>query len=110
MATKTEIYKAWLAHTGDATYQNAEFIIEDNAVAWFDNSSAYFGQYDTYAELAEALLDESGAVDEVLGKVDDSLAPYITFDYEMYGRDLDLGGDLWSEEIDGETHWYWSNY
>jgi hypothetical protein len=111
MATKAEIYKAWVEYTGDTTYQDAEFSDEDNAEAWFDNSGAYFGQYDNYTELAEAVVDDSGMADDFWqGRSDHSLAPYFKFDYEQYGRDLDLGGELWSTEIDGDTHWYWPNY
>jgi Antirestriction protein (ArdA) len=107
----TAIYKAWLARTGDTTYEDAGNEDENNAEAWLSSSGAYFGQYDNYTELAEALVDDSGAVEDFWHERDNhSLAPYFKFDYEQYGRDLDLGGDLWSEEIDGKTHWFWSNY
>jgi hypothetical protein len=111
MATKAEIYTAWVEYTGDTKYQDEQFTDEENAEIWLSESGAYFGQYDGYTELAEAIVDDSGTIDDFWHERDNhSLAPYFKFDYEQYGRDLDLGGDLWSTEIDGETHWFWSNY
>ena len=111
MATKAEIYTAWVEYTGDTKFEDAEFSTEENAEVWLSESGAYFGQYDGYEELAHAVVDDSGMGDDFWkDKEDHSLAPYYFFNYEMYGRDLDLGGDVWSTEIDGETHWFWSNY
>jgi hypothetical protein len=111
MTEITAIYKAWVEYTGNTMYEDAEHSDDNNAEAWLSSSGAYFGQYDDYTELAEAIVDDSGmASDFWEGRSDHSLASYFKFDYEQYGRDLDLGGDLWSTEIDGKTHWFWSNY
>jgi hypothetical protein len=114
MTTMTEItaiYKAWVEYTNDTKYEDADNEDENNAEAWLSSSGAYFGQYDNYIEIAEALVDDSGAVDDFwAGKDDHSLAPYFKFDYEQYGRDLDLSGDIWALEVEGKTHWFWSNY
>jgi hypothetical protein len=117
----TAIYKAWVKYTGNTKYEDPENSDDINAEAWLSSSGAYFGQYDNYVELAEAVVDDSGmASDFWQGREDHSLASYFKFDYEQYGRDLDLGGDLWSTEVEvpigtaghtmKQTHWYWSNY
>ncbi len=114
MTTMTEItaiYKAWVEYTGDTKYEDADNEDENNAEAWLSSSGAYFGQYDNYIEIAEALVDDSGAVvDFWESRSDHSLAPYFKFDYEQYGRDVDLSGDIWALEVEGKTHWFWSNY
>ena len=53
-----------------------------------DFQDKYRGEYDSFADLAEQLLDEIGDLDQI----PEHLRGY--FDYEAYGRDLCLGGDF----------------
>ena len=63
-----------------------------------DFDERYRGQYDSFTELAEQLLDETGELEAI----PENLRYY--FDYEAYGRDLQLGGDFC--EQDG--HYFWN--
>lgn len=63
-----------------------------------DFDERYRGQYDSFTELAEQLLDETGDLEAI----PENLRYY--FDYEKYGRDLQLGGDFC--EQDG--HYFWN--
>ena len=105
------LYKAWIDHTADTKFNDPEATEAENAEVWLYESGAYFGQYDDHEALAEALVDDSGMIADFWeGKANHTLASYFKFDYEQYGRDLDFSGDLWSMDVDGETHWFWSNY
>ena len=53
---------------------------------------AYIGEFRDFTRLAEHLVDESGMLD----RIHSSIANY--FDYEKYGNDLRLGGDVWESE------------
>jgi antirestriction protein len=82
---------------------------------------AYIGEFFDTEELAKYLIDDAGMadVDGLINQIDDSLAPYFRFDYAMYGRDLDFGGDVYSIEIQvpfgtaghtmKRTHYFWTN-
>ena len=61
---------------------------------------SYFGEFDNRAEMAEHLGDETG----LLGEIPENLQYY--FDYEAYGRDMEIGGDVWEHN----RHWFWRNY
>ena len=63
-----------------------------------DFDERYRGQYDSFTELAEQLLDETGELEAI----PENLRYY--FDYEKYGRDLQLGGEFC--EHDG--HYFWN--
>lgn len=52
----------------------------------------YIGKFRNATELAEHLVDSTG----VLSNAPTALVAY--FDYEAYGRDLTLGGDVWENE------------
>lgn len=65
---------------------------------WCEGS--YIGEFDNRTKLAEHLVDERG----VLGEIPESMQYY--FDYEAYGQDLELGGDV-SEH---NHHYFWANY
>ena len=56
-----------------------------------DFEERYRGEYDSWTDLAEQLLDETGELHEI----PEHLRNY--FDYEAYGRDLRLGGDFCEE-------------
>lgn len=64
-----------------------------------DMRSHYIGEFSSDTEVAEHIVDETG----LLSEIPDSVARY--FDYEAYGRDLDMGGDVWS--FNG--HYFWGN-
>ena len=63
-----------------------------------DFEERYRGQYDSFTGLAEQLLDETGELEAI----PENLRYY--FDYEKYGRDLQLGGEFC--EYDG--HYFWN--
>ena len=60
----------------------------------------YINQFRNRAELAESLMDSTVELD----KVPERIARY--FDYDAYGRDLELGGDV----CEHNRHWFWRNY
>lgn len=75
-------------------------------VLWMDNlnetvptrhildqaEDAYIGEFRDFTRLAEHLVDESG----MLYGIPSHIANY--FDYEKYGNDLRLGGDVWESD------------
>ena len=61
---------------------------------------SYFGEFDNRTKMAEHLVDEMGLLD----KIPENLQYY--FDYEAYGRDMELGGDV----CEHNHHWFWRNY
>lgn len=58
----------------------------------------YIGAFGSVGEFAEQLLDDQGT----LSSVPEGLLPY--FDFDAYGRDLELGGDVDSVRVDGQLH------
>jgi antirestriction protein len=83
---------------------------------------AYIGEFFDTEELAHYLVDDAGIADPDdfwQGKEEHPLAPYYFFNYAMYGRDLDLNGDVYSVEIAvpfgtaghtiTSTHYFWTN-
>ncbi|MBS7457712.1 antirestriction protein ArdA [Coralloluteibacterium stylophorae] len=83
--------------------------------AWIDNYSGsdpddtekfreeYQGCFNTLTDYAEHIVEELG----LLVGVPDRIANY--FDYESFGRDLRLGGDVWTHEGDHGLHVF-NNY
>ena len=64
----------------------------------------YLGHWESLTALAEELWDDMGyqtALDEALPE---SLQPYVRFDSEAYGRDLELGGSVSTSEGDGGVY------
>ena len=61
---------------------------------------SYFGEFDSRTKMAEHLVDETC----LLSEIPENLQCY--FDYEAYGRDMELGGDVWEHNC----HWFWRNY
>ena len=100
MDTATEaLYKLW------KDYQSPN---ADTSEETFEQ--AHIGQFYGYEALAEHVLYDSGSVDDFWqGKSDHPLAYYFQFDYGMYGRDLDLNGDVYSLELEGDQHYFWTN-
>ncbi len=64
-----------------------------------DCQSSYIGEFDNFTRLAEYLVDEQG----LLEALPERLQYY--FDYEAYGRDLRLGGDV----VEENGHFFWSH-
>ena len=105
------VYKAWRAQLNDD---------KDKTLELFEQ--AYIGEFFDTEELAHYLVDEEGLADADgfwQGKEDHPLAPYYFFNYAMYGRDLDLNGDVYTIEIAvpfgtaghtiTSTHYFWTN-
>jgi antirestriction protein len=63
----------------------------------------YAGEYDSLADWAEELLEETGGLSELPA----NLRGY--FDYESFARDAELGGDVFTFRIDGGLHVFRSN-
>lgn len=66
----------------------AKNAIEDN----------YAGGFDTLTAYAEDYIESTGMLDGV----NDTIARY--FDFESFGRDLELGGDVYTIRVDGTLH------
>jgi antirestriction protein len=60
------------------------------------------GAASSLAEWAEEFLSECGD----LASVPERLRPYI--DFERYANDLDLSGDIFTVELDGTVHVFWT--
>ena len=84
------VYEAWRSERDEDGDQTRERFDE-----------ALIGEFFDTEELAKYLVDEAGMadVDDLINKVDSHLAPYFKFDYAMYGRDLDFGGDVYTVEL-----------
>ena len=97
IATGT-IYDAWKGYQGpDAELSEEEF------------EANYIGRFYGYEALAEEVLYDTGIIetfDDLVNR--HPLASYYRFDYQMYGRDLELNGDVYSIEIDGNLHYFWA--
>ena len=64
-----------------------------------DCSSSYIGEFDSFTELAEHLVNEQG----LLGELPGHLQYY--FNYEAYGRDIRLNGDV----VEENGYFFWNN-
>ena len=64
-----------------------------------DCQSSYIGQFRDYEELAEYLVDDCG----VVGEIPDNLKYY--FNYEAYGRDIRLSGDV----VEENGYFFWNH-
>jgi len=60
----------------------------------------YIGEFRNLEALAEDIVESS----DMLHGVSDDVARY--FDYDAYGRDLELGGDV----CEHNDHYFWTNY
>jgi antirestriction protein len=106
--TLDAVYEAWQSEQDAHTTHTRERFDE-----------ALIGEFYSHAELAEHVLDNTGDVDDLLNKVDSHLAPYLTFDYQMFGRDLELSGDVYTVELQlpigtaghtiKRTYYFWSS-
>lgn len=72
--------------------------VEGYVREWLDEfNEDYAGQYASVEEYAESFLDDLG----VLAEVPEMLRYHI--DLASYARDLVLGGDIWTVDLDFET-------
>lgn len=74
--------------------------LADNFEDWI--SDHFAGEADTLADFAEQLISDHGTLEGV----PDELARY--FDYEAYGRDMQLGGDITTERVGGKLLVFWN--
>lgn len=71
-----------------------EHVDEDTLEAF---RNAFLGEYESLEDFAREYVDYVGLLD----RVPDAVRTY--FDYAAFGRDLRLGGDIWTEEIGGRV-------
>lgn len=64
-----------------------------------DFNDHYRGEYDSWEDMAEALLDDAGDIESI----PEHLRYY--FDYEKYARDLRLNGDL----VEHNGYFFWNH-
>lgn len=64
-----------------------------------DCESSYIGEFTNFTDLAEYLVDEHGTLSEI----PEHLQYY--FDYEAYGRDIRLNGDV----VEENGHFFWNH-
>jgi antirestriction protein len=81
-------FAAWAAQRGS----------DDDLADSFDQ--AYLGRFDSLAAYAEHLAEDLGW-ERDLDSLPSGLAPYVRFDAEAFGRDLEYGGDVFTAD-DGE--------
>jgi antirestriction protein len=62
----------------------------------------YAGSADSLEDWAAELLDGTGELESL----PEHLRGY--FDYEAYARDIELSGDIFTVEVDGTVHVFWS--
>ncbi|MBN2526971.1 MAG: antirestriction protein ArdA [Deltaproteobacteria bacterium] len=62
----------------------------------------YAGEGDSLADWAESFLEETGGLENV----PQNLRSYIDFD--SYGNDMDISGDIFTLEVNGKTHVFWN--
>lgn len=82
-------FEAWEAYCENMSYQDPQ--TEDAA-------ECYAGEFRNATEFAEHFAEETG----LLNEMPDNLRSY--FDFEAYGRDLLMGGDVWQEN----GFWFWN--
>jgi len=70
----------------------------DDAVQAMEES--YQGEYDDLSDWAEQFAKDTGA----------SMENYENYiDWERVGNDAEMGGDIFTVEIDGKVHVFWSH-
>lgn len=77
----------------DAGADDAEDFVDDK----------YRGRFDSWQDMAEQWIDETGELD----KVPEHLQAY--FDYAAYGRDMELCGDFSGYRADGDLYVFWNH-
>ena len=89
-----EIITHVIEHSGGLNHlDEAKRLMED----------AYQGEWDSLAEWAENFVEETGQLESI----PETLLCY--FDFEKYGNDCELSGDIFTIEADGKVHVFWNN-
>lgn len=65
---------------------------------------AYLGHADSIEAYAEELVDDLGYTDLIDRAIPEHLQPYVRFDIEAFGHDLELSGDVTTSEGDGGVY------
>lgn len=89
-----EAFDAYVSNLGPSN------IDRDSVVEAFRD--CYRGEYDSLEAFATEMLDETGALDSI----PEQYRAY--FDYAAYGRDMRLGGDVWTVERGGSVFVFWN--
>ncbi|GGD03537.1 antirestriction protein ArdA [Pyruvatibacter mobilis] len=89
MSDATRLVAAYLDEIGGDICNVAQNIAEN-----------YRGTYDSLAEFAEELTEDTS-------EIPDHLQYYI--DWDKMGRDMEIGGDITSVNIGGELHIFWNH-
>ena len=88
-----QVFSAWANHIGPSSWDELDRF-ED----------CYMGEWHSLKDYAEDLVDDLGLVEQIERVVPEGLRPYVCFDYEMLGRDMELGGDIVAvESLDGAS-------
>ena len=96
-ALATEHYLDAAAFTAFLEYEDLE---QEKAVEAFQDS--YSGTFANLAEWAESFVEEAG----LLESMPERLRSY--FDFEAYGRDCELNGDIWAADLEsGDIAIFW---
>jgi antirestriction protein len=68
------------------------------------DEEAYLGEFDSLEDYAREYIESTG----MLHDVPETIANY--FDYESFGRDLQLGGDVWTAESPDNRLFVFNNH
>lgn len=94
----SRLAKGIAAH-GEAFATYAEYIGTDEATEE-GFTGCYRGRWESVAAYAADWLDDMGASDALAG-LPEWLRPHVHLDVEGFGRDLQLGGDIYTAEASG---------
>lgn len=76
--------------------------LEEAALEEFEH--VYLGHWESLTALAHDLWDDMGYQATLESAIPESLQPYVRFDAELYGRDLELGGSIAASPGDGGVY------
>lgn len=65
-----------------------------------DFEASYVGEYQSLTDYAEDVLDDLG-LSQLLDVIPEGLRPYVRIDAEAFGRDLELSGDIYTDQAPG---------
>lgn len=80
---------------------------EDGGDVFTQFEQQFQGEYSTFEEYGESLLEELGVDIDDLAEVPESLRPYVCFDLDAWLRDLRIGGDITVIEGLGRVYVFW---
>jgi antirestriction protein len=91
-------FATWAAYVGETS---------DDLLEQFEDR--YQGEWDTVEAYADYLLDELDA-HRVVNEAPEWLQPYLKLDVEGFARDLEMGGDVITDERPDGGIWVWSGH